>query len=215
MTYVGGSVAVPGVGSALRASSRAATRSSSTATMAYAAASWSCTRDRSRRFISSAAPRRASVSRVTGTQTTHSLTRRTLTGLAPDQPPDALPPLFDGGLGTEGGGLVVAGVEDRIGGVLLLGDAVGLVVAVGVALLGRRAVSQDLRPGVVRVAQVRWDRPDLAGAHVGTRRFDGGDHGVGLGSDRQRDGGLCEVEPALGHADELDRLGSGHGGRER
>ena len=131
--------------------------------------------------------------------------------LATDEPPDPLPALLDRRLGAQRGRLVVLRVGDHVGGVLLLGDAERLVVAVRV----RRAVAELLRAGVVGVAQVRRHLADLAGAYVGARGVDGRDHGVGLRRDRQRDRGLGEVEPGLGHADQLHGLGGGDGGGER
>ena len=130
--------------------------------------------------------------------------------LTPDDAPDPLPALLDRGLGAQRGGLVVARVGDHVGGVLLLGDAERLVVAVGVGL----PVADLLRARVVGVAQVRRHRPDLAGADVGAGGVDRLDHGVGLRRDGQRDRGLGEVEPGLGHPDQLHRLGGGHGGRQ-
>ena len=102
------------------------------------------------------------------------------------EPPDALPALLDRGLGPERGRPVVLGVQDDVGGVLLLRDPVGLVVAVPVAL----AVAEPLRPSVVGIAQVRRYRPDLPRADIGAGRVDGPGHRVGLGRDRERDGRL-------------------------
>ena len=82
---------------------------------------------------------------------------------AADDPADPLPALLDRRLGAERGGLVVLGVQDHVGGVLLLGDAERRVVAVGVG----PPWPSVFGAAVVRVAQVRRDRPDLAGADVG------------------------------------------------
>src|SRR4029079_2420584 len=56
---------------------------------------------------------------------------KTLSPVAADDPSDPLPPLLDLGLGAQLGRPVVVRVQHHVGGVLLLGDAERLVVAVG------------------------------------------------------------------------------------
>ena len=120
-----------------------------------------------------------------------------------DQAPD--PPQRSLMLLPEGGGLVVLGVQHHVGGVLLHQDAR--------AALGRTASSA---PRIGR--QPEWasaGRADLPGPDVRGGGPDRGGHGVGLRRHGERDRGLREGEPTLGHPDQLHGLGGRDGGRQR
>src|SRR4051794_39062873 len=115
------------------------------------------------------------------------------------------------GLGPVVARHVVARACQLVGQVLLGGDPVRLVVRVHVA----PTVAELLGAGVVGVAEVGRNQPDPAGVHVGQRRVDRHHHGVRLRCESERDDGLREIDPTLGHADEGDGICRGDGGLQR
>ena len=94
---------------------------------------------------------------------------------------------------------VVAGIGQLLRQVLLGRYAVRLVVGVGVVL----PMSEPLGARIVSIPQVARHQSDPAGVHVVQRSVDCLDHRVRLGRQGKRNNCLGQVDPPLGHADEL------------
>ena len=139
--------------------------------------------------------------------------------ILPRRPPSVGPALGSGAgpapafldLASPGRGLVVLGVQHDVGGVLLLGDAhAARRGCTGTSRRGRGRFA----PGSGRRAGAR-DGADLPGPDVRGGGPDRGGHGVRLRRHGERDRGLREGQPTLGHPDQLHGLRGRDGGRQR
>ena len=88
--------------------------------------------------------------------------------------------------------LIVAGVHQVVGQILLFHPAVGIVVGIAVALLPLKA-----RAVGVDVLQLPGEAPSPPGAHIGDRPVDGHTGCVGLGRGSQHNAGLRQRKPRL------------------